>query len=170
MECAIRLGLLQQRGETEKEIAQAEVDRNFKKIEEVEVEVDVEAAVTAILVAKTEDLKLKAAILKRVPVAIAEAALSFNSTERPSAEASATATLLAYFPEKSSSDEASDSKPPNFESNFCKIKFWNMEFLSLTMSFSVTPTARMSPFHSSKSTSLAAMDIFGSPEQQSFEL
>nr|GMD24314.1 hypothetical protein Iba_chr08bCG13570 [Ipomoea batatas] len=108
--------------------------------------------------------------LKPVPVAIAEAALSFNSTERPSAEASATATLLAYFPEKSSSDEASDSKPPNFESNFCKIKFWNMELLSLTMSFSVTPTARMSPFHSSKSTSLAAMDIFGSPEQQSFEL
>lgn len=70
MECAIRLGLLQQRGETEKEIAQAEVDRNFKKIEEVEVEVDVEAAVTAILVAKTEDLKLKAAILKRVGLCI----------------------------------------------------------------------------------------------------
>lgn len=58
----MRLGLLQQRGETEKEIAQTGLDRNFKKIEEVEVEADVDAATTAILVAKTEDLR--AAIVK----------------------------------------------------------------------------------------------------------
>ncbi|KAA0039629.1 leucine aminopeptidase 2 [Cucumis melo var. makuwa] len=65
------------------------------------------------------------------------------------------------FPEKSSSEEASANNPPKSASNFCKSGLVKLLLSSLTTSFSVTPTASKSPFHSKTSVSFAAKVIFG---------